>query len=215
MDAFTQEGLAGLQRGLEIEQVKRNVAEVVRRYGGDCLYLNYTLHSRNHRQLADFCRFAAELGISEVYATGLKVYEGYEDRLRPFRLTDTPELRASLAEAAEVLEAAGIPSGGIRVGEDRWEPGCFSRRRASPLIDVDGSVTFCSGREDVTIGNILDPGIEAVWADMAARLARCPEGWCARCHGKALPGGAYTLPGTIDREALRRQLEAERGDGRD
>lgn len=210
MDAFTQASLQGFQNGVDIERVKRNITEIVHRYGRDCLYLNYTLHSRNHREFVDFCRFAVDLGVREVYATGLKIYEGYGERLRAYRLTDTPELRDSLAHAAKILEEAGVSSGGIQIGKDRWKPGCFLGNRASPIIDVDGTLAFCSGREDAVIGSICDPDIESVWADMSERLARHPEYWCRFCHGKALRGGDYSLPKTIDRDCLRRRTEAEK-----
>lgn len=210
MDAFTQEGLLEFQSGLEIERVKRNIAQIVRRHGKDCLYLNYTLHNKNHRELIDFCKFAVDLGVAEVYATELKIYEGYEDRLRTYQLKDTPELRDSLTCSANILEAGGISGDGIQIDRNCWELGCFLRRKASPIIDVDGAVTFCSGREDAVIGNICDLNIEAVWADMFGRLARHPEHWCRFCHGKPLNNGSYTLPKTIDRDGLRRQIEAEK-----
>ena len=210
MDAFTQEGLSGFQSGIEISQVKDNLAQVVQRYGPDGLYLNYTLHSRNYRELADFCRFAAELGIKEVYVTELKVYEGYEDRLRAYRLERTPEVQKALSHAAELLERSGISSSGIPVEEPAWRPACFLRGKASPIIDVDGSVSFCAGREEVLIGNILDPDIETVWADLCQTLTAQPEAWCRFCHAKPLENGCYTLPGIIDRGQLLDQLARER-----
>lgn len=210
LDAFRQDSLSDFQRGVQIEQVKENIAGIVKKWGPDRLYLNYTLHQKNHKELVDYCRFAAELGIKEVYATGLKIYEGYETRLCEYQWNDTPEIRSSIACAADILEKKGISSTGLQIIGSQWNSACFLRKKAAPVIDIDGTVSFCSGREDVIIGNICDYNIGEVWADMCEKLASHPENWCRTCHAKQLDNGSYTLPKVIDRESLLRQLELER-----
>ncbi len=210
MDAFTQEGLAGFQDGVQIETVKKNIREIVRQYGSECLYLNYTLHNRNYHEIREFCAFAADLGISEIYATELKVYDGFEQRLQPYRLSHDPEVCQALSQASELLKENGISDAGIKLKASSEKSGCFMENSASPIIDVDGSVAFCSGHEDALVGNIMDAHIERLWENAADRLAQNPEKWCQFCHARPLDSGCYNLPGSISREALLQNLNLER-----
>lgn len=202
MDGFSQEGLSGLQYGIDIETVKSNVAGIVDKYGPDHLYLNYTLHSHNYQELPEFCEFAVGLGIKDVYITELKVYNGYEDRLSAYQLKRTVEVNNVLNRAIQMMTESGISYNNILTENPQWNPYCFRRRKASPIIDVNGDVSFCSGREDVIIGNITDVNIEEKWNKMFGGLSIHPEKWCEFCHSNPLKNGYYSLPKIIDHQLV-------------
>ena len=204
LDAFTQENLSGFQYGIDIERVKDNVRGVVAGHGPECMYLNYTLNSKNYHELPEFCRFAAELGVREVYATELKVYEGFEERLESFRLPRNDEVLAVLRESEGVLRSAEISDRGIQIYSPPVKFACFMRGRAYPVIDVDGSVSLCSGREDIYAGNIADDNIAVAWEEMCRAVN--PSEFCRMCHSSRLKNGSYTLPGVIDASEVRRQI---------
>lgn len=204
LDAFTQENLSGFQYGIDIERVKDNIRGVAAEHGAECMYLNYTLNSKNYHELPEFCRFAAGLGVSELYATELKIYEGFEERLESFRLPRNDEVCAVLHEAEEILRSAGISDRGIHIYSPPVKFACFRRGRAYPVIDVDGSVSLCSGREDIYAGNIADDNIAAAWEEMSRTVN--PSEFCVMCHSSRLKNGSYTLPGVIDASEVSRQI---------
>ena len=202
MDAFTQEGLSGFQHGIDIESVKSNITGIVDKYGPSHLYLNYTLHSQNYRELLDFCKFAVDLGITDIYILELKIYEGYEERLSGFQLKRTAEVNDVLNEAIQFIRENGISCDGMLIDKSHWHPLCFKRSKASPIIDVNGDVSFCSGREDIIIGNITDVDIEEKWCKKYEMLSLQPDGWCDFCHSKPLKSGYYSLPKIINNQLV-------------
>ena len=203
LDAFTQRNLLGFQYGIDIEKVKDNIRRVTRKYGSDSIYLNYTLTRANYYEFLNFCDFAVNLGIREIYATELKVYEHYEKRLEAFVLPHDDDVYATMNRASEFLRSVGIRDNGVKIFMPYNKVSCFTSNRASPIIDVDGSVSFCSGREDVLVGNITDYDIAEKWENMSKKIK--PVEFCCLCHSHQLKNGTYNLPGVIDVDKLKRE----------
>lgn len=197
MDGFVQTDLIGLQEGISIETVKQNITSVVKKYGSNCVYLNFTLNNQNYISLIDYCRFASSLNISEIYVTELKIYEGYDAVLNKYRLCRNKSVYKTLREAISVLSDKGISASSFDIDALPQKNQCYLSNRASPIIDVDGSVTFCSGHEDVYIGNIQDPNIEDKWHAFAEQLISKNAAWCEYCHDRMLSNGLYNLPKTV------------------
>lgn len=202
MDGFVQTDLIGLQEHVSIETVKKNIISVVETYGSDCLYLNFTLNNRNYRSLIDYCKFALSLNIPEIYVTELKIYEGYNSTLNKYRLCRNNEVYETLRYAKQLLSDNGISSPSFNIDSLPWKNQCYFANRANPVIDVDGTVTFCGGHEDLYVGNIQDPDIEKKWIMFAEQLISDNVLWCEHCHDRILPNGLYSLPKTIKQPSL-------------
>ena len=200
MDAFNQDSLEGLQKGVDIEKVKNNVRSISKKYGGSQLYLNFTVSNNNIDEILPFCMFAVENGIDEIYLTELKIFSGYEKDLADYRVIHNQHLSEKIEEVKNYLNKNGISSGGINIGRNTNRCKCYIKHVASPMIDVDGSVSFCSGREDIVIGNIMQQDIQKKWKDMADNLERKNICWCDKCYDKIGAEGLYNLPKTIRKE---------------
>lgn len=198
MDGFVQSDLIGLQEGILIETVKQNIISIIEKYGSKCLYLNFTLNNQNYTSLIDYCKFAASLNISEIYVTELKIYEGYHDELNKYRLCRNETVYKTIHKAKTVLSDKGIPSVSFNLDLPHEKSQCFLCNRASPIIDVNGTVAFCSGREDIYVGNIKDMDIEDRWRAFSVQLISKNISWCEHCHDHILPNGMYSLPKTIE-----------------
>ena len=200
MDAFNQETLVGLQRGVDIEKVKFNVKNAANRYGASNMYLNFTVYNTNVDEILPFVKFAVENGIYEIYLTELKVYKGFEKDMKQFSVVHDEHTIEIYEEAKRYLESKGISTYGIPLEVLNKRHECFNRNLASPLIDVDGSVSFCSGREDVYVGNILDEDIVSKWRDFINKVSLTNGKWCEKCHDRICADGTYSLPRTILKE---------------
>lgn len=200
MDAFEQDTLTELQKGVDIEQVKRNVSNVARKFGPDKLYLNFTVYQSNIDQILAFCKFAVENGISEIYLTELKLFTGYEKDLSDYKVVHDKHFEEVICEARKYLAAHGVNMRGINFGNKQYRERCYNKCTASPVIDVDGRVSFCSGREDMYVGNIMEHDIEDKWHKFAERLNACSSTWCNFCYDRMHIDGTYRLPRTIRRD---------------
>jgi len=197
MDGFVQTDLIGLQEHVSIEAVKKNIISVVESYGSDFLYLNFTLNNQNYRSLIDYCKFALSLNISEIYVTELKIYEGYNTALSKYRLCRNEDVYETLRYCKQLLSDNGISSPSFNIDSLPRKNKCYFANRANPVIDVDGTVTFCSGHEDIYIGNIQDSDIEKKWITFSKRLIPDNVLWCEHCHDRILRNGLYSLPKTV------------------
>ena len=200
MDSFEQTTLKGLQKGVDIEKVKHNISAVAQKYGAGQLYLNFTVYQNNIEQILPFCKFAVDNGILEIYLTELKVFTGYEKELAAYRVIHDSRLEDILCEAKEFLVSRGVDTRGINFGSKHYREKCYNKFIASPVIDVDGSVSFCSGREDIYIGNILDEDIDDRWHNFASRLNLSDSTWCDKCYDRISAAGSYMLPKTIRKD---------------
>ncbi len=202
LDAFEQETLNGLQKGVCIEDVKTNITKLVQQYGEECFYLNYTIYQNNISQLIPFCEFGIKNGIHELYATELKIFTRYESDLKEVAVIHDEVLANTIRDAQKLLESHEIDSRGIQIFRPHSRARCYLRNAASPIIDVDGAVTFCSGREDMYIGNIKDENIADIWQNHMKTVNQAPEQWCQLCHDRQLPDGTYRLPSTIKKRDI-------------
>lgn len=196
-DGFSQGSLIGLQDGIEIEKIKSNIQQVVEKYGADCVYLNFTTYQTQYKDMIDFCKYALKLGIREVYLTKLKVYDGYEERMRNFCLIEDDEFLHTLEQAEKLFNSDDSRQLKYDFFKIMQNNKCYLRKRVSPIIDVDGEVTFCSGREDVFIGNIMDEDIANKWEQIYDSLILTDNMWCSHCHDNKNEKGIYNLPKTI------------------
>lgn len=200
MDAFNQESLSMLQKGVDIEKVKHNIASVAKRYGGSSMYLNFTVYRTNVDEILPFVIFAVENGIKEIYLTELKVYTGFEKNLEGYAVIHDDHLNKVLKEVKKYLEVKGISTRGITVEKPFPRTDCYMKNIASPVIDVDGKVSFCSGREDVYVGNLFDHDIAIKWQSFAEKIRKTNVKWCEKCHDRICADGTYSLPRTIRKE---------------
>lgn len=200
LDAFYQKSIADLQIGIDLETVKKNITYLCSKYDRDIFYLNYTLSKYNINELIPFCEFALENGIKKIYVTELKIFEGFEEELEKHRLAYDEHLKEVVNDTETLLKNNNVSFAGMDVFRKRKRKECYKRYTASPIIDVDGSVSFCSGHEDLYIGNIKDSDIDKKWNKFAKRLSEGQHAWCQSCHDNILPNNLYRLPKTIRKE---------------
>lgn len=197
MDGMKQETLTFLQKGVDIEKVKSNVSKVAKKYGGDKLYLNFTVTNANINEILSFFKFAVENDIYEIYLTELKIFSGYENDLMKYKVNHDEYFDEKIEEARRYLTNRGISTHGINIDKKTYRCKCYERNLASPMIDVDGSVSFCAGREDVIVGNIMDENIEQKWLDFLGSVKSNDNLWCTKCYDIQRKDGIYNLPHTI------------------
>lgn len=200
MDGFYNTTVQSVQKGVNIETVKNNVREVAKKHGGSAIYLNFTVYNHNVDEIIPFCEFAIRNNITDIYLTELKVFNGFETGLQEFSLVHDEHLMSVLQKAKTMLDYNNISTKGISIDKTYHRDNCFKQKLASPIIDVDGSVSFCSGREDVYIGNIMEENILSKWASVYNSLLKSSDAWCSLCFDKKLPNGSYRLPKTIIKE---------------
>ena len=86
------------------------------------------------------------------------------------------------------FEVYGLPRTG------RIQNGCYycwNRAQANPIIDIDGSVTFCCGHENGFIGYVTDEDIENKWAIKLNELVsdhNYAKKWCDVCFSRRING---------------------------
>ncbi len=199
MDGFQDEQVSMIQQGMKIERVKNNLKNIKKRYPNASLYINYTHTNLNLKDTIPMIHFAGALGIKSVYVTQLKLFEGLDDSITKYLVNDvnSDEFRGVMKEAHETAQKMGI---------DFYAPlspkckHCFDSMQThhSPIIDVNGDISFCYGRDDTIIGNLLDDDGHAIWrqylidlnADQDKRQA-----WCSQCFAsKTNEHGYFIIP---------------------
>lgn len=199
MDSFYGKNLISVQKGVDVDVVKYNIENFVKEYGAERLYLNFTVYRNNIDDIIPFCYFAIANGIKEIYLTELKVFSGYESTLMSHVPLRNDKYLAIIDLAKNILIKNNISTKGIDVFQKRDRHKCYKNRIASPMIDVTGDVSFCSGKEDCIIGNIHDNNIVEKWREIYA-VAAFNNSWCSSCFDKQLDDGTYRLPKTIRRK---------------
>ena len=200
MDAFYQDTLLGLQKGVDVEKVKSNIRNFVKNHGASQLYLNFTVSQANVQEILPFCEFAIENNIKEIYLTELKLFSGYEQDLQEYRLIKDDKFFENIEDVKKLLANNGVFTTNINFGLRTPRKECYKVGRVSPIIDVDGTVSFCSGREDVFVGNIMEDDIEKKWSDFSKELQKTNGKWCEKCYDRILENGTYMLPKTIRKD---------------
>lgn len=200
LDGFCNEDLVNLQQGVDVEHVKSNIRGVCNAGFAGNLYLNYTLNKQNIKSLKSYIDFANEMKIPDLYVTEMKVFKGFSD-LDQYRLS--AQDRDSVRKLREYAESLSFRTVGFDVDRDSTLPrGCFRRKiNVSPIIDLDCRITFCSGQEDVFIGNVFDPDTLTKWAALFQKFASdasATEKWCSRCFAKLDKDGYFSVPPALN-----------------
>ena len=194
-DGFFNEDLIGLQKGIDIEKVKQSFRdfEVLPKN----IYINYTLTSKSVRSLCDFLTFCKEIKIPKFYITPVKIFTETQ-KISWARVDfDSSGVRKELLRAKDLVRALGL-NGDIPIFKAKKRRSmCWCQGRANPVIDLDGTVSFCLGREDVVIGNILDADIVEKWKRKKESLSEnLSDGvvWCECCSSRPNEDGIYPTP---------------------
>ena len=196
LDGYSNAELTNLQQGVDVEAVKENIASVCKAGFAGNLYLNYTLNNQNVGSLKSYIDFASELGIPDLYVTEMKVFKGFSN-LDQYRLSS--EERGLVVKMREYAETLPFRTVRFDVDRDLTLPRrCFQRKaNISPIIDLDCSVTFCSGQEDAFIGNIFDPDTLVKWNALFEKFKSDQSAsgkWCSRCFAKIDKDGYFSVP---------------------
>ena len=189
LDGFSQEELLKLQYGVDVELVKRNVEKWCNKKGPENLYLNYTLNAQNLDGVLPFVEWASELGIKDIYITELKIYKPYYSKLAWAALDyqDEHTLRVVEKLLADKRVVCSLKTNA------KIRSNCWCIDRIMPIIDIDGSFSFCSGREDFVVGNILDDDAAQKWLAFSSEVKQ-RTGWCKECHDRMDENGLYSFP---------------------
>ena len=196
LDGFCNADLVGLQQGVDIDVVKKNIESVCNAGFSGNLYLNYTLNRQNVNSLKAYIDFACGLGIPDLYVTEMKVFKKFENLDRYRISAKDREMAIEMLEYAKTLPFRTV---GSDLDRDLTLPRkCFKRKEnVSPIIDLNGMVTFCSGQEDAFIGNVFDPNTLSKWNDMFEKMisdAHASVKWCSRCFAKIDNDGYFSVP---------------------
>lgn len=183
LDGFNNKELDSLQQGVDLETVKQNIAEAHKKGRNNNLYLNYTLHSGNFCSLKNYIDFANQNEIPELYCTELKIYENFEN-LDSYRLKEAQ--RKELEEFEEYAKKLNFKK--VYFGTSKTKKikdKCYLKGNIYPIIDLDGSLSFCYGQEDKIIGNIMDNDIFEKWYVFQSKLINDENiNWCNNCSFK-------------------------------
>lgn len=154
LDGFVNNDLINLQKGVDLELVKNNICKLAQNGYSKNLYLNYTLNNQNFHSLKNFIDFANACMIKEIYVTEMKIFEGFEylDKFR-FDTNKNNEL-LQLEEYAKSLNFSKVYFATL-LNSNQFDK-CYCKNHVFPIIDLDGSLSFCYGHEDRIIGNIFE-----------------------------------------------------------
>ncbi|MGL1124764.1 radical SAM protein [Vibrio vulnificus] len=199
MDGFQQHQVTSIQKGMNIERVKNNLKLIKGKYEDANFYINYTHTKLNLEDTISLINFSSSLNINKFYITQLKLFEGLDDSITKDVKNDfdCEEFQKTMSDAEEVAKEKGIYLYAPLTQRNRK---CFDckEKRFSQIIDVNGDIGFCYGRDDKIIGNILDDNGESVWDEHLAELLNNSEKqkeWCSLCHAtKTNENGYFYIP---------------------
>lgn len=199
MDGFQDEQLASIQKGMRIERVKDNIRRIKSCYRDASFYINYTHTTANLSDTTSLIHFASEVNIKSVYITQLKLFVGLDDSLTKHLVNDinSDEFKAIMREAKELANTKGIKFYAPLSQKNKL---CFDSQWAnlSPIIDVNGDISFCYGRDDALIGNLMDVGGDSIWRQHLNNLKSdesLQQSWCSQCYAsKTTDMGYFIIP---------------------
>ncbi len=164
LDGMTQDDIKGLQSGLDVELVKKKLFQIKKRYPTCNMYLNYTLHNNNLNHLIDFIKMGIDLNVNQIFVTPLKVFENHYTEFLSKYIPNL-SLSSTISLFSEVKKIANQYCLKLNLPGNTPAPiPCALSGNYSPIIDIDGMVSFCSGRENVKIGNITNSAIDSIWS---------------------------------------------------
>lgn len=183
LDGMTQDDLKGLQLGLDINSVKQKLFQIKCRHPECNMYLNYTLHNKNINHLLDFIKMCLDLNVGQIFVTPLKVFENH---YTAYLSELIPDLSLHFVQSlfSEIRQIANQNKIQIHLPETskKFRP-CSLTGNYSPIIDIDGAVSFCTGHENKRIGNVVDPHIGNIWKKMRmrTRFEKRISNFCKNC----------------------------------
>lgn len=184
-DGFVNDDLTDLQKGVDIETVKKNITEICKAGYNKNIYLNYTLNKQNFGSLKKFIDFANENNIPELYVTEMKIFCGFE-KLEKFRFdkNKTDEL-FNLEKYAKTLNFNKVYF--ATLSSSKSFDKCYNVEHVYPIIDIDGSLSFCYGQEDKILGNVLNNETILKWYKLYCSFrdqTDIGKQWCNNCSTK-------------------------------
>lgn len=196
LDGYYNTDIMNLQKGVDIEVVKKNITLVCNAGFAENLYLNYTLNNQNINSLKAYIDFASSMGVPDLYVTEMKVFKKFTN-LDRYRLSAKD--REQAIEILEYAKTLAFRTVGSDLNRDQTLPKrCFKcKENVSPIIDLNGMVTFCSGQEDAFVGNIFNPNTLVKWNEMLEKMSSdvsVAEKWCSRCFAKIDKDGYFSVP---------------------
>ncbi|HHQ4624437.1 TPA: radical SAM protein [Aeromonas veronii] len=199
MDGYLQHQVIPIQKGMNIERVKKNLEIIKGKYKNANFYINYTHTKLNLEDTIHLIDFASSLNINKFYITQLKLFEGLDDSITKEIKNnfDCDEFKKVMSNAEDVAKKKGIY---LYAPLTQRERKCFDckDKKFSQIIDVNGDISFCYGRDDEIIGNILDDNGERIWDVHLNKLLSNPEKqkkWCSLCHAtKTNENGYFYIP---------------------
>ncbi len=196
LDGFCNADLQHLQQGVDVETVKHNIISVCKAGFASNLYLNYTLNKQNIRSLKAYIDFANEIGVPKIYVTEMKIFKGFKD-LDRYRLSQEDKNAViSLRQYAEKMPFKVVSFDTERDLAHRKN--CLQLKgRISPIIDLDCSLTFCSGQEDRFLGSIFEADTLTKWSALLKKLQAdntLAAKWCSRCFSNMEADGYFSVP---------------------
>lgn len=196
LDGFFNSDLVNLQKGIDVEIVKKNIEGICNAGFSQNLYLNYTMNNQNIKSLKDYIDFAVQMKIPRLYTTEMKIYEGFK-HLDKYRLSkEDLEIVKDLNKYANSLQFNSVYFDTVEPPQEKNK--CFLKKgRLSPIIDMDCSLAFCYGQEDKFLGNIFDANTIEKWNSLAESLRENndrAEKWCERCFSKRDDSEYFSVP---------------------
>lgn len=196
LDGFYNSDLINLQKGVDIEIVKKNIETICKAGFSKNLYLNYTMNNQNINSLKDFIDFANQWKIPSLYTTEMKIYEEFK-HLDKYRLSkDDLSIIKDLNNYANSLQFQSVYFDTIEISPERNK--CFLKGGGvSPIIDMDCSLAFCYGQEDKLLGNLFEPETIERWNTLFDSLKNNntrAEKWCKKCFSKRNDTEYFSVP---------------------
>ncbi|MEI0446634.1 hypothetical protein R4J03_06195 [Brachyspira intermedia] len=184
-DGFTNDDLTDLQSGVDIEIVKKNISDLCQAGYNENIYLNYTLNKQNFKSLKEFIDFASKNNVRELYVTEMKIFCGFE-KLEKFRFDSSKSSELfELEKYAKSLNFYKVYFATLFSSKPFDK--CYNVEHVYPIIDIDGSLSFCYGQEDKILGNVFDNETIVKWYKLYLSLKDHTDAgkkWCTNCSTK-------------------------------
>lgn len=185
LDGFYNKDLSNLQSGIDLEIIKNNIEKLCKKGFADRFYLNYTLNNQNFSSLKNYIDFANTNGVKELYLTEMKIYYGFEE-LDKYRFDDNKEEELRILENyAKSLNFSYVRFSLTKSAKEFHK--CYNHNHIYPLVDIDGTISFCYGREGSTLGNINNLETIVKWFNLSESLSKkdlAAQKWCSKCSTK-------------------------------
>jgi hypothetical protein len=107
-----------------------------------------------------------DLGVKQLFVTPLKVFKNHNTEFLVKYIPDL-SLPATISIFSKIRHLA--KQNGVRLKLPEYSSPtlpCAVLGNYSPVIDIDGKVSFCSGRENAKIGKITNPDIASIWGKL-------------------------------------------------